>query len=336
MSTARPDVAGESLRSRSQSFDTARFIGRRIAQSLPLLLLISLLIFALIHAAPGGPLSLYLENPNVRPEDIARLRRALGLDRSLPEQYLAWLVSFVRGDWGFSYADGRPVFTRIMERFPATLELVGFSIVVALIAAVPVGIAAAVSQRFERFASVVSIAGISLPVFWFGLVLQLVFANALGWLPSSGRASFGGGGVSDRIAHLILPATVLAAVHAAAWSRYLRSAMHETLARPFIRAARARGVSEYGVLVRHALPNALPPFVTIVLLDASIMVSGAVVTESVFAWPGVGSLFTEALAKRDYTVLMAFLMCGSLAVMVLNLLADLTVRALDPRVRERV
>jgi peptide/nickel transport system permease protein len=300
------------------------------------LLLISVLVFALIHAAPGGPLALYLENPNVRPEDIARLRHALGLDRSLPEQYVAWLVAFVRGDWGFSYADGRPVFTRIMERVPATFELVGLSTIVALFAAIPVGIAAAVSRRFDRVSAVAAVAGISLPVFWFGLVLQLVFAHALGWFPSSGRASFGASGWSDRLAHLVLPATVLAAVHAAAWSRYLRGSLHETLARPFIRAARARGVSEPGVLVRHALPNALAPFVTVVLLDASIMASGAVVTESVFAWPGVGSLFTEALAKRDYTVLMAFLMCSSLAVMLLNLLADLAVRALDPRVRERI
>src|SRR5688572_24316666 len=311
------------------------FAARRVAQSLPLLLLISLLIFALIHAAPGGPLSLYLENPNVRPEDIARLRTALGLDRSLPEQYVSWLVSFVRGDWGFSYADGRPVFTRIMERFPATLELVGFSIVVALIAAVPVGIAAAVSQRFERFASVVSIAGISLPVFWFGLVLQLVFANALGWLPSSGRTSFGGGGLADRIAHLILPVTVLAVAHAAGWSRYLRGSMRLALAQPFANAARARGVTEGRIVMRHALRHALLPFATVILLDASIMASGAVVTESVFAWPGLGSLFTEALAKRDYTVLMAFLMCASVAVVTLSFLADVAVHALDPRTRDQ-
>jgi peptide/nickel transport system permease protein len=259
----------------------------------------------------------------------------MGLDRSLPQQYLSWLFSFARGDWGFSYADGRPVLTRIAERMPATLELVGFSTVVAFVVAMAAGITAGANRTFDRVSSVFSVAGISLPVFWFGLVLQLVFASALGWLPSSGRASFGATGLSDRLAHLVLPATVLAAVHAAAWSRYLRSAMRETLERPFISAARARGMSEYRVLVRHALPNAIAPFITVVLLDASIMVSGAVVTESVFAWPGVGSLFTEALAKRDYTVLMAFLMCGSLAVMVLNLAADLTVRAIDPRIRAR-
>ncbi len=311
-----------------------RFIIRRVAQSIPLLLVISLLVFALIHAAPGGPLSTYLENPNVRPEDIERLKKAMGLDRPLGVQYLSWLGAFVRGDWGFSYADGRPVLDRLLERVPATLELIGVACVMALLAALPTGIYAAVSRRFDRVSSVIAVAGISLPVFWFGLVLQLIFAGALGWLPSSGRTAFDGGDAADRIRHLILPATVLAAALSAAWSRYLRRTMRDTVARPFMRAARSRGLTERTLLLRHALPNALPTFVTVVLLDISMMASGAVVTESIFAWPGIGSLFTEALAKRDYAVLMAFLMCGSIAVMVLNLVADLTVHALDPRTRD--
>ena len=311
-----------------------RFVVRRVAQSVPLLLVISLLIFALIHAAPGGPLSTYLENPNVRPEDIERLRKAMGLDRPLGIQYLSWLGAFVRGDWGFSYADGRPVLDRLVERIPATLELVGVACVMALLAALPAGIIAAVNRPFDRVSSLFAVAGISLPVFWFGLLLQLVFAGALGWLPSSGRQSFDGGDFFDTVAHLILPATVLAAALSAAWSRYLRRAMRDTVARPFIRAARSRGLSQRTLLLHHALPNALPTFVTVVLLDVSMMASGAVVTESIFAWPGIGSLFTEALAKRDYAVLMAFLMCGSVAVMVLNLVADLAVHALDPRTRD--
>ncbi len=311
-----------------------RFIVRRFAQSVPLLLVISLLVFALIHAAPGGPLSTYLENPNVRPEDIERLRKAMGLDRPLGVQYLSWLWAFVRGDWGFSYADGRPVLDRLLERIPATLELVGVACVMALIAAVPAGIFAAINRRFDRFTNLFAVAGISLPVFWFGLLLQLVFAGALGWLPSSGRQSFDGGDFADRVVHLILPATVLAAAMSAAWSRYLRRAMRDTVASPFMRAARSRGLSERTLLLHHALPNALPTFVTVVLLDISMMASGAVVTESIFAWPGIGSLFTEALGKRDYAVLMAFLMCGSVAVMVLNLVADLAVHALDPRTRD--
>ena len=308
-------------------------IGRRAAQAVPLLLVISLLLFGLLHLAPGGPLSTYLENPNVRPEDIERLRRAMGLDRSLAVQYVTWLQAFVRGDWGYSYADGRPVLDRVLERVPATLELIGVAALLALLAAVPAGAFAAARRGVDRITNGVAVAGISLPVFWFGLLLQLVFAGALGWLPSSGRQSFDGGDVLDRLSHLVLPATVLAVVLAAAWSRYLRRAMRESLAMPFINVARSRGLSESRLVWRHALPLALPTFVTVVLLDAAMLASGAVVTESIFAWPGIGSLFTESLAKRDYAVLMAFLMIGSVAVLALNLVADLVVLWLDPRAR---
>jgi peptide/nickel transport system permease protein len=313
-----------------------RYALRRAAQSLPLILLISVLVFLIIHAVPGGPLALYLDNPNVRPADIERLKRSLGLDRPLTVQYVTWLWAFVRGDWGYSYSDGRPVIDRILERLPATLELVGASTILAALAAVPLGVLAAVRRGFDRVTSVGAVAAISLPVFWFGLLLQLVFANQLGWFPSSGRVTFGDGGFADRAAHVVLPAIVLAAVHAAAWSRYLRGSMRETMLAPFVQAARARGVRELAVVLRHALRNAMVPFVTVVLLDASIMASGAVVTESVFAWPGIGSLFTEALARRDYTVLMSFLMCASLAVIVLNFLSDVAVRVIDPRARQVV
>jgi peptide/nickel transport system permease protein len=309
------------------------FLIRRLGQTVPLLLLLSLLIFLLIHAAPGGPLELYLGNPNVRPEDIARLRRELGLDRPLAEQYVAWMWAFLRGNWGYSYADGRPVVDRLVERLPATLELVGTSTLLAVALSMSIGIVSVVRRRVDRVGTAVTVAGISLPVFWFGLVLQLVFANGLGWLPSSGRSSFGDSGLGDRLAHLLLPAVVLASAQAAGWARYLRGSMRDTLTMPFTTAARARGASERRVVMHHVLRNALLPFVTIVLLDASIVSSGAVVTESVFAWPGVGGLFSEALARRDYTVLMAFLMCGSAAVAVLNLAADVAVRALDPRTR---
>jgi peptide/nickel transport system permease protein len=306
---------------------------RRAIQSVPLVLLVSVLVFALLHAAPGGPLAIYLENPGVRPEDIERLRRSLGLDQPLHIQYLRWLTGFLRGEWGFSLSDGRPVAQRMLERAPATLELAGASLIVALIAALPLGIRAAVRRDgwFDRISGTVALAGVSLPVFWFGLVLQLTLAIGLGWLPSSGRTSAFDVTVVDRIRHLILPAIVLAAVHAAAWSRYLRSSMIDILSQRFIIAGEARGIPRRTLLLRHALRNAAGPLLAIVLMDAALLVSGAVVTESVFAWPGIGSLFTEALARRDYPVLMAFLMVTSVAVIVLNLVADLAHRALDPR-----
>jgi len=311
-----------------------RYVTRRLIQAVPLLLIVSVLVFGLIHLAPGGPLEMFLANPNVRPEDIERLRVALGLDRPLSEQYLTWLKGFVTGEWGYSFSDGRPVLDRILERVPATLELIASAIVIALVAALPLGVLGAVRRGswIDRFTTVVSFAGISLPVFWFGLLLQLLFAVGLGWLPSSGRTSFADGSFPDRFRHLILPAIVLAAVHAAVWSRFLRSSMANALRERFVVAARARGLGHRAVVWRHALRTALLPLVTVVLLDAAIMVSGAVVTESVFAWPGLGSLFTDALARRDYTVLMAFLMITSVAVVTLNLMADVLYRALDPRV----
>ena len=311
-----------------------RYVTRRLVQAVPLLLIISVLVFGLIHLAPGGPLEMFLANPNVRPEDIERLRVALGLDRPLSEQYLSWLKGFVTGEWGYSFSDGRPVLHRILERVPATLELIASAIVIALVAALPLGVMGAVRRGswIDSFTTVVSFAGISLPVFWFGLLLQLLFAVGLGWLPSSGRTSFADGSLPDRFRHLILPAIVLAAVHAAVWSRFLRSSMVNALRERFVVAARARGLGHRAVVWRHALRTALLPLVTVVMLDAAIMVSGAVVTESVFAWPGLGSLFTDALARRDYTVLMAFLMITSVAVVTLNLMADVLYRALDPRV----
>lgn len=318
-----------------------RFLARRLLQAVPLLLVISGLVFLLIHAAPGGPLAIYLSNPNVRPEDIERLRHALGLDRPLWEQYWSWIAAFARGDWGYSFSDGRPVAIRIVERMPATLELVGVSIVAALALAVPTGILSAVRRGrwFDRLTTTGAIAGISLPAFWFGLVLQIVFAVGLRWLPSSGRTTPGWaggpgatGGLLDHVQHLLMPVTVLAVVQAAAWSRYLRGSMIETLSQPFVLAAQARGIPPRDVILRHALRNAIGPVLAVVAVDAALLASGAVVTESVFAWPGLGSLFTEALARRDYTVLMALLMLTSTAIVLSNIVADVAHALVDPRV----
>lgn len=307
-------------------------LGRRLVGAVPLLLAISALAFGLIRLVPGGPVEVYLSNPGVRPEDLDRLRRALGLDQPVWQQYVGWLSAFVTGDWGFSFSDGRPVLTRIVERLPASLELVSASMVLGLVAAVPVAVLSALARGswFDRAAMSMAVVGVALPSFWLGLLLQLVFAIQLGWLPSSGRGP--DGDVVAWLRHLILPASVLAFVHAAAWSRYLRASLIETLQRPFLRAAGARGVARSGLILRHALPNAIAPAVTVVLLDAALLIPGAVVTESVFAWPGVGSLFTEALARRDYTVLMAMLMVSSCGVVVLGVVADLVHAWLDPRV----
>jgi peptide/nickel transport system permease protein len=306
---------------------------RRLATSLPLLLLISLVVFALIHAAPGGPTAVFLANPGVRPEDIERLRRSLGLDRPLWLQYLQWLGAFIRGDWGYSMTDSRPVLTRVLERAPATMELTAASMLLAAILTVTFGTIAALARGrwLDRSIRAASAVGLALPAFWFGLVLQLIFAAWLGWLPSSGRVTPGEGGAIDRLQHLVLPALVLAGIHAAAWTRYLRASTIASLQQRFVSGARARGATEPRILVRHVLRTALLPLITVVLLDIALLVAGAVVTESVFAWPGLGTLFTEALARRDYSILMAMVMLASVAVVAVNLLADLIYPRLDPR-----
>ncbi|MCU0649663.1 MAG: ABC transporter permease [Gemmatimonadaceae bacterium] len=311
---------------------------RRVGAALPLVLLVSVAYFALLHALPGGPLAAYLSSPNVRPEDLARLERALGLDRPLPEQYLRWLFGVVRGDWGYSFVDGRPVFARLLERVPATLELVGAGLSLALLGALPLAVVSA--ERRDRTADhairAASAAGLALPVFWTALLAQLVFAIWLGWLPSSGRSGFASTGLGGRLQYLVLPAFVLAISQVAAWSRYLRATLVGTLAESWVTAARARGGAPWRVRLRHALRPSLVPFLTVALLDAALLVSGAVVTESVFAWPGLGALFTDALARRDYPVLMGFLLFGAFAVIAANVIADVAQGWLDPRVRERL
>ncbi|HEY6124472.1 MAG TPA: ABC transporter permease, partial [Steroidobacteraceae bacterium] len=209
---------------------------RRAAEAVPLLFLVSGIAFGLLQLVPGGPLEVYLSNPGVRAEDLERLRRALGLDRSVGEQYVSWLAAFVRGDWGFSFSDGRPVFDRIVERLPASIELLAASLVLALSAAIPAGIVAALTRRsvIDRSISTVAAVGISMPTFWLGLMLQLTFTIALGWLPSSGRGADSTG--IARLQYLIMPAAVLAFAHAAAWSRYLRASLIDVLNAPFMAA----------------------------------------------------------------------------------------------------
>lgn len=307
----------------------------RLAAALPLLLGISLVLFTVIHLAPGGPLDVYADNPSVTPAALARIAKAYGLDRPLPVQYGLWVKSMLLGNWGFSIRTGRPVVREIVERLGPTLELGAVAMTIAFVLAVTFGVTAAVhqSRRTDSLIGVVTLVGLSIPVFWLGLVLQYVLSVRLGWLPSAGLESIGQGSIGDRIMHLLMPAAVLAFATSAGWTRYLRAGMIDTLRQDYIRTAYAKGMPTSAVLLRHALPNAILPAISIIALDLASLISGAVITEAVFAWPGIGSLFVESMDGRDYPVLMGVLMMGSAAVILANIAADLLQAALDPRLR---
>ena len=313
----------------------SRYVRRRLIQMVPLLFGISVLIFALIQAAPGGPEAIFLENRLfIDPQVIEAFRQRLGLDQPVPIQYLRWLTAVLSGDFGISFTTGRPVGQMILERLPATLELMSVSFVFAAVIALPLGAYSAVKQYslFDFAATTTSFLGIAMPVFWFALILQLFFSVQLGWLPTSGRDTIGDGSFLDQVRHLILPAFILSIRHIAGWSRYMRSSLLDVVRADFIRTARAKGLREQIVLTRHAVKNALIPVVSIMALDLAGLFSGAVIAETIFAWPGIGRLFVQAMFSRDYPLLMGILMMSSFLVVVFNLIADVVYGWLDPRI----
>lgn len=311
------------------------YVLRRLLGALPLLWGISVILFAIIHLAPGGPLDMYTENPAVSPEALEQIAKAYGLDQPVPVQYVLWLKSMLVGDWGYSIRTGRPVLGEILLRLSPTLELGGLALLISLVVAIPLGIVSASRRgsRLDGALTLASFAGISTPVFWLALLLQLLFSVQLGWLPSAGYKSIGDGSLPDRIAHIVMPAAVLSLATIASWSRFIRSGMVDVLNQDYIRTAYAKGRGERGVVILHALRNAMIPAVTVIAVDFGTVISGAVITETVFAWPGIGRLFMESMDGRDYPMLMGLMMMGSVGIILANILADLAYAALDPRIR---
>ena len=307
------------------------FLVRRLVGTLPLVIGVSIIIFGILQAIPGGPLAVYLDNPYITARDIALIKHQLGLDRPLYVQYARWFGAYAVGHWGISYSSGEPVARLVFDRVPATLLLMGTSFLLAMLFALTTGVYSAVRQysAFDYAVTVCSFLGISMPVFWFGLMLQLLLAVHLGWLPVAG---FGTSGWPDVARHLVLPSVVLAMFTAGRWSRFTRAGVLEVLHQDYIRTARAKGLAERRVVFRHALRNSLIPVVTVVALDLAGLVSGAVVTETVFAWPGMGSLLIQSISNVDYPTLLAILMLSSFAIITSNLLADVLYSLLDPRI----
>lgn len=315
------------------------YIIRRVLQAIPLLILLSIFMFLLLHLMPGGPEGVLL-NPRLSAAGRAAIRASFGLNDPLPIQYLKWVGRMLVGDFGTSFVTNQRVSDIIAQRFPLTLELFGWGLLLALVVAIAIGMISAVRYGTitDYTLTTISYFGISMPIFLFGLLAQDIFGVQLHILPTSGTSTAGYtfdafNGFLDHFLHLLLPMLVLSITFIAGWSRYMRSSMIEVVKQDYMRTARAKGVSSFRVLTRHALRNALIPLITVVAIDFGAVAGGATITEGVFAWPGMGKLFIDSLESRDFPVLLAMLLLGALFVIGFNLLADILYAVMDPRIR---
>ena len=313
----------------------ARFLLGRTWQSLILLLLVSLIGFMVLNLAPGGPLSRFALTPGMTKETLDRISEEMGLNRPLVVQYLDWLWSLLRGDWGKSFRDSRPVLEVIGGHLGATLLLMGASTLLSIVLGGWIGIRSAVRRgsTFDYLMTIFAFVALSIPTFWFGLVAIFVFSLWLGWLPAGNMYTVGDGSLSDIAVHLVMPTVVLALVNVAIWARYMRAATLEVVNQDFVRTAHAKGVSPRRVLMKHIVGNAMVPMITLAGMQLPTLLSGALVTETVFTWPGMGRLFLDSLGYNDYPVVMGLLMFSAILVLIGNLLADLLVAFVDPRIR---
>ena len=302
------------------------YVVRRLLQSILVLFGVSVVVFGILHLT-GDP-ALLLLPPDASADDIAKLREALGFNDPLPVQYLRFLRGALRGNFGDSLRHGEPAMGLVLERLPATFELAGAGLSIALCLAIPAGILSAVRRNtlLDYVSTVVALLGQAMPTFWLGIMLILVFSVQLGWLPSSGRGGF---------VHLILPAATLGLFTTARITRLTRSGMLEVLGQDYIRTARAKGVGEPPVVWKHALRNASIPIITIVGIELGTLLGGSVITETIFAWPGVGRLSVQAISNRDYPVVQAAVFLLASTFVLLNFVVDMLYTFLDPRIRFR-
>lgn len=315
-----------------------RFTAIRLVEIAALLLLLSFVIYALIGLMPGDPIDLMRSaDPRVSAADIARLKAVYGLDRPLVGRYVVWLGEAVQGELGYSRLFAAPVWGALLPRLGNSLLLMGSSFGLALVLALGLGTAAArhPDSRLDTAINLFCFAGISVPTFWLALVLILAFAAGLGWLPASGIATAGMGDAGDRLRHLVLPVATLTLASVGGYTRYMRAAMRDALAQDHIRTARAKGASELRIVLHHAMRSALIPVTTILALSFGGLVSGALVTETMFAYPGMGKLIFDAVMGNDYNLALAALLLAAVTTMLANLAADLAYAWLDPRVSYR-
>ena len=315
----------------------ARYFAKRLLEIVPLVFIVSLICFALMQAAPGGPTAMLSQNPMVKPDDLARIRANFGIDEPVFVQYFMWLKRVIfHGDFGRSYVTGEPVLEMIGQRLPATLELMGSAFLLAFLFGISGGIYAAL-KRYTKSDSVVTLlalVGISIPVFWLGLMSMMLFTVKWRLLPSAGMFSLGEPfSMIDHLRHLLMPSLVLSLLFVSSWSRYMRASLSEVLQMNYIDVARAKGASRGSVIFKHAIRNAAIPVLTVIALNLPALFTGSVITETIFAWPGMGRLFYDGLLRQDYTRLMGIIFIASILIALLNLIADMIYGILDPRIR---
>ncbi|MBO0902454.1 ABC transporter permease [Jiella sonneratiae] len=310
-------------------------ISKRLAAAIPVLFGLSIIVFLMIALIPGDPATAILGS-YATPENVAKLNAALGLDKSLPQQYLAWISGVLTGDFGRSYALNRPVIDIVMERFSATLLLAGASLVLATFFGLFAGIVSAVRQfgLADKAITLAVLVGISVPSFWLGLLLILFFAVKIKLFPASGMvAIYGGGGPLDILHHLVLPAITLALVATGVIARLTRTAMLEVLRQDYIRTARAKGLTERRVIYRHAFMAALVSVIPVIGIQAGFVLGGAVYVETVFQWPGIGAMLVNAISQRDILLVQGGVLVVAASYVLFNLLADVCQTLLDPRLK---
>ncbi|MDQ3694426.1 MAG: ABC transporter permease [Chloroflexota bacterium] len=309
----------------------------RLGQVVPTILLVSVVVFLMLHLVPGDPVMVILGTRQIAftEEDVARLREDMGLDQPLPVQYMTWVGNALRGDLGESYFQRREIAPLLMERLGATVQLA----LGALLFAVPVGIGAGILSSllrgtvWDRLISAIVVAGVAVPVFALGLFLIVIFGAELRWLPVSGMTSIGEGGLGDRLQHLILPAVSLGVGPAAILARLTRSAMLDVLNEDYIRTARAKGLAEQAVILRHAFRGVLVPVVTVLGLQVGFLLGGAVLVEVVFSWPGMGQLIIDGILRRDFPIVQGAVLVVALTYVLVNLVVDVLYAMIDPRIR---
>ena len=311
-----------------------KYICKRLIQMLLVLVVVSVASFCLIKAAPGDILMSYI-TPDTTPEELEQLKTDLGMDQSIARQYLAWAGNVLHGNWGYSVINHQSVLNQILDKLPATAGLMGASLVLSLLIAIPLGLLSGVRKNgvFDNIVSFISYIGISIPNFWLGILLILLFSLKLEWLPASGMHSIGVETFADLVKHAILPMIVISSSNIAVFTRYVRSNTISQMEEDYVLTAISKGSSPTGILFRHVMKNCLLPIITLVGMNLVSLVTGSFIIESVFGWPGLGTLSLAAVSSRDYPLIMGVTMLSCVVLIVGIFLSDIVYTLVDPRIK---